>query len=132
MEPLAPGSADDAYQLTRSGTTANATPWGAGSHALAVSAEGDIAYADTRGALWITTRPSAAGDEPLAADLGVVAAAFAPGEPALVAAVETGSGGRAVVFVETGSGGRAVVRVETASGRQTQLAPEGDLPRWLP
>ena len=120
LEPLAPGSADDAYQLTRSRTTATATPWGAGSHPLAVSAEGDIAYADADGALWITTRPSASGDEPLAADLGVVAAAFAPGEPALVAAVETGSGGR------------AVVRVETGSGRQTQLAPEGDAPRWLP
>jgi len=120
IEPLTPGSADDAYQLTRSRTTATATPWGAGSHPLAVSAEGDIAYADADGALWITTRPSASGDEPLAADLGVVAAAFAPGEPALVAAVETGGGGR------------AVVRVETGSGRQTQLAPEGDAPRWLP
>jgi hypothetical protein len=120
VTPLVPGPADDAYQLTRSGTAATATPWGAGSHPLAVSGDGDIAYADADGALWITTRPSAAGDEPLAVDVHAVAAAFAPGEPALV------------VASESATEGHSIVRFETLSGRGTQLAPEGDRPRWLP
>lgn len=120
VEPLTPGPADDAYQLGRSGTAATATPWGEGSHPLAVASGGEIAYADILGGLWITRRPSAAGDEPLAVDIRPLAAAFAPSEPALV------------VAVEGLDGARSIVRIETASGRQTPLAPEGEAPRWLP
>lgn len=120
VEPLAPGPADDGFQLTRSGTAPTATPWGAGSHPLAVNAEGDIAYSDVNGAVWITNRPSAAADEPLTDDVTAVAAAFAPGEPALV------------VAAESATNGSSIVRIETGSGRRTQLAPEGDQPRWLP
>ena len=120
VTPLTPGTRDDAYQLTRSGRAATATPWGHGSHPLAVAAGGDVAYVDARGSLWVTTRPSASGDRALAEDIGAVAAAFAPGEPALV------------VAAEDGEGGRSVLRIESASGRRTPLAPEGDAPRWLP
>jgi hypothetical protein len=120
VAPLAAGSGDSAYQLARSGTTTTPTPWGAGSHPLAASPDGDIAYVDLGGALWITARPSAAGEEPIAADLDPLAAAFAPGEPAIV--VASGQSGAR----------RAIVRIETDSGRRTQLAPEGDAPRWLP
>ncbi|MDQ2689676.1 MAG: hypothetical protein M3Y29_05325, partial [Chloroflexota bacterium] len=95
-------------------------PFGVGSRVLAVSAEGEIAYLDARGALLVSDRPTAPSqDPPLAVDR-VAAAAFAPGEPALV-----------VVVAEDGDAG-TVELVERETRRRVELARDGSMPRWLP
>lgn len=120
VEPLAPGAGDEVVRLARSGTVVAATPFGAGAQVVAVSAQGEIAYVDRSRTLHLTDVPSTAAGQPALSDERVLAAAFAPGEPAMVLVLgERGASGELVLF-------------ELDSLRHTTLARDASQPRWLP
>jgi hypothetical protein len=54
-------------------------------------------------------------------DARVIAAAFAPGEEAMV-----------IVVAEEGATAGTIERLDLADGERTVLTTEGWLPRWLP
>lgn len=118
--PLDPGGRDDVFRLARSGTSVNETPLGVGSEPMAVGADGTIAYVDSDGALRLTDLANSASGPPVLADERVAAAAFAPGEPAMVI----------VIAAEGDRGSIELFDIETR--RRTPLAPDGSRPRWLP
>ncbi len=118
--PLDPEARDDVFRLARSGTSVTETPLGVGSEPMAVAADGTIAYVDSDGALRLTDLPDSASRSPVLADERVAAAAFAPGEPAMVI----------VIAAEGERGSIELFDIETR--RRTLLAPDGSRPRWLP
>jgi hypothetical protein len=120
VPPLEPGDEDAIHRLARLGTRVTETAFGPGWRVLAVAADGTIAYATDRGWLGLTASEDELGD-PASVDGGrVVAGAFAPGESAMVIAVED----------ETDAVGLELVDLDT--DRRTLLAPDGASPRWLP
>jgi hypothetical protein len=120
IEPMAGTVVDIAFRVDRQSGTAASLPFGPGARPLAVSAAGQIAYVDAQGALQIADGITDRDALRLIEDPATVAAAFAPGEPAIVAALTSAD--------RPGP----VVRVEVPSGRRTELAREGASPRWLP
>ena len=118
--PQVPGPGDDVFHLARSGTSVNETALGVGSEPMAVAADGTIAYVDSDGALRLADVPSSASGPAVVADERVAAAAFAPGEPAMVV----------VIAAEGERGSIELLDLETR--RRTLLAPDGSRPRWLP
>ncbi|HET8776572.1 MAG TPA: Ig-like domain-containing protein [Candidatus Limnocylindria bacterium] len=120
VTPLMPDRADEVFRIARSGTAAVATSFGIGSRVVAVSQVGAVAYVDGLGALRVAERAGSPAGESVLENVTVADAAFAPGEPALVVALETG-----------GAEG-AIERIDIASGSRTELAPRGSLPRWVP
>jgi dipeptidyl aminopeptidase/acylaminoacyl peptidase len=118
--PLAPGSLDGVYRLSRSGTRVNAAPFGTGSHVIAVAGSGAIAYVDAEGALWLTDRPTTAPDRPELSGVRVRSGAFGPGGTTL--ALEIGAEGR------DGS----IELYDLTTGRRTPIVAAGERPRWLP
>lgn len=121
VEPLAPGAGDAVHRLARSGVSARETALAAGWRVLAVSTEGSIAFATDEGLLGTTDDEDEAAAPFLVGDALVIAAAFAPGEEAMVIAV-------AGEDATTGS----IERLDLATGERTVLATAGWLPRWLP
>ena len=118
--PQVPGPRDDVFRLSRSGTAVNETALGVGSEPMAVAADGTIAYVDADGALRLAEVPSSASGPAVLADERVAAAAFAPGEPAMV-----------VVLAAEGERG-SIELLDLETRRRTLLAPDGSRPRWLP
>ena len=114
--PLEPDADDAVYRLSRSGTTATETALGAGWRVLGIAGDGTIAWADPDGALGTTTSLDDAG-EPLLDDREVAAAAFAPGEAAMV--------------IVAGDRGQLEL-LDLDSGERSTLAPQGARPRWVP
>lgn len=121
VAPLVPGDDDAVYRLPRSATSVSDTPFGIGSRVLAVAADGNIAYLDANGALWITDDPSTAGGRPALRGVAVHAAAFGPGDARLV--LEIGGSGDGVATIEL---------FDPATGRRTPIVASGASPRWLP
>lgn len=120
VPPLTPGDEDAVHRLGRSGTRVTDTAFGPGWRVLAVATDGTIAYATDRGWLGLTVSADELGD-PANVDGGrVVAGAFAPGESAMVIAVEGVDGGVGLELVDLDTDLR------------TPLAPDGASPRWLP
>lgn len=120
VAPLAPGEQDEVFRLARSGTSVNPTPFGPGSHALAVAADGMIAFVDADGALSLADLPNSNEGQPVLPGERVVSAAFAPGEATMV-------------IVVTADGERGSVELfDPDTGRRTPLARDGSRPRWLP
>ena len=114
--PLEPAADDAVFRLGRSGTTATETALDAGWRLLGIAADGTIAWADPDGALGTTTSVDDAG-EALLDDVEVAAAAFAPGEAAMV--------------IVAGDRGQLEL-LDLDSGRRSTLAPQGSRPRWVP
>ncbi len=120
LPPLQPGDEDAVHRLGRFGTRVTETAFGPGWQVLAVATDGTIAYATDRGWLGFTANEDELGD-PASVDGGrVVAGAFAPGESAMVIAVENEAD---VARLEL---------VDLDTDRRTPLAPDGAAPRWLP
>ena len=119
VAPLEPRRGDAVHRLARSGTQVGPSAFGPGTAALAVSADGLVAYADQDGSLWIGELGGAAGEQILG-DVALASAAFAPGEPAMVI----------VVDAEDGTGRLELLDLE--GGSRSPLAPAGSRPRWLP
>ncbi len=119
VAPLAPGVADSAFELSRSGASLSPSPFGVGSRVLAVGFDGEIAYADRSGALWITDDATTAAEAPVLDAEPVRAAAFAPGASLLVIEVDIPGSVRLELF-------------DPASGDRTELVDGGLRPRWLP
>jgi hypothetical protein len=118
--PMDPGPRDDVFRLARSGTSVNETPLGAGSEPMAIAADGTIAYVDAVGALRLTELSDSTSRQPVLSGERVVAAGFAPGEPAMVI----------VIAAEGERGSIELIDLETR--RRMPLAPDGSRPRWLP
>jgi hypothetical protein len=118
--PLEPERATRTFRLGRSASTASDTSLPEG-WLLAVAADGTIAVADTEGAAGIANGPDGSVTPIAVPNLRVVAAAFAPGEDALV-----------VVVAAAGADHGRIGRIDVATGEITDLAPEGSRPRWLP
>jgi hypothetical protein len=117
--PLVPEADDATFRLWRSGTTAQLTPFGSGARVIAVAADGQIAYVDRVGRLWLTDSASRRGNAATSVDQPVTAGSYAPGEPAL--ALVVGSGARA-----------GIERYDPSSGQRDELSSDGLAPRWLP
>jgi hypothetical protein len=120
VDPLESRGGDAVHRLARSGTTVGPSTFGPATAALAVVADGRVAYIDGSGSLWTVPMSGAAPDEPVLAGAAVVAAGFAPGEAAMVI----------VVDAEDGIGRLELLDLDT--GTRTPLAPDGSRPRWLP
>jgi hypothetical protein len=121
VERLVPGPDDAVHRLARSGVTARETALGTGWRVLSIALEGTIAYATDEGRLG-TTPDVGEVDGPLRiGDARVVAAAFAPGEEAMV-----------IVVAEEGATAGTIERLDLTNGDRTVLTTEGWLPRWLP
>ncbi len=119
VAPLAPGPNDATFRLPRRGTTVSPSPFGTGSHVVAVSALGGIAYVDRDGALWLTDLPNSAPGAPELSGVTVRAAAFGPGGAALVIEVAIADGSR-------------LERFEPDTGARTRLSDDGSRPYWVP
>jgi hypothetical protein len=120
VAPLAPSGQDEVFRLARSGTSINPTPFGDGSHALAVATDGLIAFTDADGALSLTDIPNSTLGPPVLPGVRVASGAFAPGEAAMV-----------IVIAADGERG-SVELFDLDSRRRTPLEREGSRPRWLP
>jgi hypothetical protein len=120
IAPLTSGPTDAVHRLIRFGTVVGELRFGVGSFVLDVALDGRLLYADRSGGLRIAETPTEAPDGGALADGPVVAAAFAPSEPAAVA-----------VFAAPDASG-SVERVDLEDGERTPLAPSGADPRWLP
>jgi hypothetical protein len=120
VAPLAPSGQDEVFRLARSGTSINPTPFGDGSHALAVATDGMIAFTDADGALSLTDLPNSTLGPPVLPGVRVASGAFAPGEAAMV-----------IVIAADGERG-SVELFDLDSRRRTPLEREGSRPRWLP
>ena len=122
VAPLEPGSDATVGVLDRSGGAVEETGFGDIATAAAVASDGRIAYMRGDGSLRITDDPGEAGRVPaLLSGERIGAAAFAPGEDALVVVV-LGS------EAEQGS----IERIELGSNVRDVLANDGWRPRWLP
>ena len=119
VAPLEPEGLGAVYSLARSGTEVGPSPFGHGTTALAVGADGLVAFVDTDGSLWVRSLQGLAGER-LLDRAGIAAAGFAPGESALVIVVDS----------ENGVGRLEVLDIDT--GNRSPLAPDGSRPRWLP
>lgn len=118
---LVPGAEDSVHRLARSGVSTRETALGAGWQLLAVAGEGTIAYATDQWQLGTTPDVDEAGGPLLAGEARVIAAAFAPGEEAMV-----------IVVADEGAAAGGIERLDLADGDRTVLTTEGWLPRWLP
>jgi hypothetical protein len=121
VEPLTPGADDSVHRLARSGISTRETALGAGWEVLAVAADGTIAYVTDQGRLGATEDEDEADGPLLIGDARVIAAAFAPGEEAMVIVV---------AGVEAMAG--SIERLDLDDGDRTVLTTAGWLPRWLP
>lgn len=121
VEPLMPGDADAVHRLARSGISTRETALGPGSRVLAVAGEGSIAYGTDQGWLGVTPDEDDAGGPFLVDNARVIAAAFAPGEEAMV-----------IVVADEGATAGRIERLDLATGDRTVLTTMGWLPRWLP
>jgi hypothetical protein len=121
VERLASGPDDAVHRLARSGVATRETALGAGWRVLAVAPEGTIAYATDQGRLGTTPDEDGAGGPLLLDDVTVIAAAFAPGEEAMV-----------IVVADEGATAGSIERLDLAGGDRTVLTTAGWLPRWLP
>jgi hypothetical protein len=120
VAPLSGGPSDAVHRLSRSGISVVELRFGVGSEAFAVASDGRILFADRNGGLRIADSPNEAPVGSPLIELPVAAAAFAPSEPAVVAA-----------FGDEGDVG-SVGLVDLDDGVTTPLAPRGADPRWLP
>ena len=120
LAPLEPGRGDAVHRLARSGTSVGQSTFGPATAALAVDADGLVAYTDSGGALWAVPLSGVAPEAPIIDDAVVAAAGFAPGDAAIVV----------VLDVEDGIG--RLEQVDLDTGERTPLAPDGSRPRWLP
>jgi hypothetical protein len=118
--PLEPDAADAVHRLSRSGVATSETPLKRGWRVIAAAPDGTLAYTDALGRLGTTTTLASTGLPTLVADDRVVAAAFAPGEAAMV-----------IVVADEGSVG-SLELLDLANGERTEVAPDGASPRWLP
>jgi hypothetical protein len=120
IPPLAPADDDEVFRLGRSATEVDETVFAPGWQALAVAADGAIAFTDADGRLGITDSLQAVGPERLLDGDPVGGAAFAPGDESLA------------VAVGAGSDGTRIERLELNSGVREALAQSGERPRWQP
>jgi dipeptidyl aminopeptidase/acylaminoacyl peptidase len=122
IAPLEPESGATVGVLARSGGAVDETSFGAGATAAAVAGDGRIAYLRGDGSLRVTDDADGSGSVPsqLRGER-IGAAAFAPGEDALVVVV-LGS------EAERGS----IERIELGGNLRDVLANDGWRPRWLP
>ena len=122
VEPLEPERGVTVGVLERSGSAVEETGFGAGAAAAAVAGDGRIAYLREDGSLRIADDPGEPGRIP-AQLVGerVGAAAFAPGEDALV-----------VVILGSDADQGSIERVELGTDVRDVLANDGRRPRWLP
>ena len=124
--PLEPGSGTRVGLLERSGTGVVATPFGEGARMAAVASDGRIAYLGQGGSLRITDAASRPGTA--SAQLGgerISAAAFAPGEDAIVVVVLPAD-------AEEPVGEGSIERIELDGDGRDVLANDGWRPTWLP
>ena len=127
VEPLAPNGTATVGVLESSASAVEASGFGQGASAEAVSADGRIAYLGSDGSLRVTDDPDEPGRVPPAVDgERISAAAFAPGEDSMVVVVLDDAASSA----STAEGRIERIGVETV-GREV-LANDGWRPRWLP
>lgn len=122
--PLEPGRGGAVSVVNRASGTVDTSAFGAGAVALAVDADGRIAYRDADGELRLADRADAAGRPVTIGADAPPAVSFSPAEDAMV-----------IVVPRDGSGGEArgaLVRVNLTSGSRDILANDGWRPRWLP
>ena len=124
--PLEPGRGLETSILDRSGPGVEESGFGRGSAVLAVAPDGRIAYVRDDGSLHLTDEPARIGSVPSGLIGQVVgAAAFAPGEAALVV----------VILPPTAPDREADGRIERVTldgGGREILSNDGRRPRWLP
>jgi Bacterial Ig-like domain len=120
VAPLIGGPSDAVHRLSRSGISVVELRFGVGSEAFAIATDGRILFADRNGGLRIADSPNGAPVGAPLTELPVAAAAFAPSEPAVVAAFGDEE--------DVGSVGL----LDLDDGVTTPLAPRGADPRWLP
>jgi Bacterial Ig-like domain len=114
IAPLTSDGQDAVYRLARSGTDVGTSDFGLGSRVLAVAFDGLVAWTEADGSLSVGTDD---GDgEVLLEGVGVVAAAFAPGELTLAIVADAGS----------------LEHYAFETEERTLLAPDGAQPSWLP
>jgi hypothetical protein len=117
--PLAAGPSDATYRLPRGADAVSPSPFGTGSHVVAVSVAGEIAYVDDDGALWLTDLPNTAPGGPALTGVRVSAAAFGPASAAIAIEVVVADGSR-------------LERFERGTGARTRLSEDGTRPYWVP
>jgi hypothetical protein len=124
--PLEAGSGTRVGLLERSGTGVVATAFGEGARMAAVASDGRIAYLGQGGSLRITDAASRQGTAlPQLDGERVGAAAFAPGEDAIVVVILPAE-------AEQPAGGGRIERVELGGSGRDVLANDGWHPEWLP
>ena len=121
VRPLEPDNADALRWLGRSATEMRETGLPRGWRALAISADGTLAYVDDLGQLATTTDLDDVSRPARVSDDRVLGAAFAPGEDAMVI----------IAGAEEGASGR-LERLNLRTGRRTPLAPNGSRAGWWP
>jgi len=126
IAPIEPGRGLVTSILERSGSELEEGGFGTGATVLAIAPDGQIAYVRDDGSLHVTDDPAEIGPVPVGL-IGqrVRAAAFAPGEAALVVAILAPSG------QDPDAGGR-IERVFLDGRGRDILSNDGRRPRWLP
>jgi dipeptidyl aminopeptidase/acylaminoacyl peptidase len=120
VAPLSPSPDDAVFRLPRLATSVSPSPFGDGARVVAVSSEGEIAYVDGEGRLWLADLPNTAPARPALRGIEVHAAGFAPD-------------GRPLVLELSDGGEGATIELFDAVGEDRQvIAIEGTMPRWQP
>ena len=124
--PMEPGDVLGTSVLDRSGSGLEEGGFGSGASVLAVAPDGRIAYVRDDRALHLTDDPDQIGPVPVALiGEAVGAAAFAPGEGALIV----------IILPRTDpdrAGGGRIERISLDGGGREILSNDGRRPRWLP
>ena len=124
--PLEPGSGTRVALLERSGTRMADTAFGEGVRMAAVASDGRIAYLGPSGSLRVTDAASRPGTAPTQLDgERIGAAAFAPGEDAMVVVVLAAD-------AEEPAGEGSIERIDLDGDGRDVLANDGWRPAWLP
>lgn len=124
--PIEPGTGLETSMLERSGSELEEGGFGAGSAVLAIAPDGRIAYVRDDGALYVADDPARIGRVPVGLiGEAVGAAAFAPGEAALVVVILPSAD------PAPDAGGR-IERISLQGGGRDILSNDGSRPRWLP
>lgn len=124
VAPLATGTTSSIHLLERSAAAAPASGLGAGTEALAVGPDGEIAYLAADGTLRVATEADTPGVLLGVGETGVLGASFAPGEPSIAVVVRRGTRDHPL--------DGAIVRIGRDGTGRDVLSNDGRQPRWLP
>lgn len=120
LDPGPPGPGSGTYRLDRASRLPVETALGEDWRVVAVADDGEVAAVTERGWLGIGDGYDGIGQPPLVRER-ILAAAFAPGEAAIVVVVADGAA----------PAGR-IERIDLETNRRLTLAVRGWQPRWLP